>query len=171
MSRLPKVGSHCSRPLFLNLGLLRSFGLQLPEAFTTSCPDWGFWELQFKSIWITKVKNHCLKPSRKGRARGGLAILVSVKLDIKLEVIYWSESNFILSVLVMGTWGNGMEALICINAYCSLIKQKISPLSGMNWKKPSTAASSCTWEQLLSLIHIWRCRRRLRCRSRWSPYH
>ena len=25
--------------------------------------------------------------------------------------------------------------------------------------------------QDLSLIHIWRCRRRLRCRSRWSPYH
>ena len=24
---------------------------------------------------------------------------------------------------------------------------------------------------LLSLIHIWRCRRRLRCRSRWSPCH
>ena len=23
----------------------------------------------------------------------------------------------------------------------------------------------------LSLIHIWRCRRVLRCRSRWSPYH
>ena len=26
-------------------------------------------------------------------------------------------------------------------------------------------------EVTLSLIHIWRCRRRLRCRSRWSPYH
>ena len=48
-----------SRTLVLNLGLLRSFGLQLPEAFTTSCPDWGFWELQFKSIRVTKVKNHC----------------------------------------------------------------------------------------------------------------
>ena len=24
---------------------------------------------------------------------------------------------------------------------------------------------------LLSLIHIWRCRRIERCRSRWSPYH
>ena len=24
---------------------------------------------------------------------------------------------------------------------------------------------------MLSLIHICRCRRRLRCRSRWSPYH
>ena len=29
---------------------------------------------------------------------------------------------------------------------------------------------SC-WKWNLSLIHIWRCRRRLRCRSRWSPYH
>ena len=25
--------------------------------------------------------------------------------------------------------------------------------------------------QNLSLIHIWRCRRRFACRSRWSPYH
>ena len=25
--------------------------------------------------------------------------------------------------------------------------------------------------QKLSLIHIWRCRRIERCRSRWSPYH
>ena len=25
--------------------------------------------------------------------------------------------------------------------------------------------------EVLSLIHICRCRRRLRCRSRWSPYH
>ena len=24
---------------------------------------------------------------------------------------------------------------------------------------------------LLSLIHIWRCRRLVECRSRWSPYH
>ena len=24
---------------------------------------------------------------------------------------------------------------------------------------------------LLSLIHIWRCRRAVTCRSRWSPYH
>ena len=24
---------------------------------------------------------------------------------------------------------------------------------------------------VLSLIHIWRCRRLLTCRSRWSPYH
>ena len=27
------------------------------------------------------------------------------------------------------------------------------------------------WVEILSLIHIWRCRRIRRCRSRWSPYH
>ena len=29
----------------------------------------------------------------------------------------------------------------------------------------------CMCVYVLSLIHIWRCRRLLRCRSRWSPYH
>ena len=32
--------------------------------------------------------------------------------------------------------------------------------------QPTRTASAC-----LSLIHIWRCRRIERCRSRWSPYH
>ena len=50
-----------SKALVLNLGLLRNFGLQFPKAFTTSCPDWGFWEMQFKSIQVTKVKNHWSK--------------------------------------------------------------------------------------------------------------
>ena len=27
------------------------------------------------------------------------------------------------------------------------------------------------YQQWLSLIHIWRCRRSYACRSRWSPYH
>ena len=34
----------------------------------------------------------------------------------------------------------------------------------------SSHSAVCT-VHLLSLIHIWRCRRLLRCRSRWSPYH
>ena len=41
------------------------------------------------------------------------------------------------------------------------------------WKKPiwklSRNTTYCSWS--LSLIHIWRCRRIRRCRSRWSPYH
>ena len=35
-----------------------------------------------------------------------------------------------------------------------------------------TVSSTLIWAVLtLSLIHIWRCRRIERCRSRWSPYH
>ena len=30
---------------------------------------------------------------------------------------------------------------------------------------------ACLTGDSLSLIHIWRCRRIERCRSRWSPYH
>ena len=52
-----KVRFPLVKPLVLNLGLLRSFGLQLPEAFTTNCAGWGFWELQFKNIRVTKFRN------------------------------------------------------------------------------------------------------------------
>ncbi len=34
-----------------------------------------------------------------------------------------------------------------------------------------TLHNCATKEHYLSLIHIWRCRRIRRCRSRWSPYH
>ena len=81
-----------------------------------------------------------LKTSRKGRARGGLAILVSVKLDVKLEVIYQSERNFILSILVTGSWGNGLKALICINAYCPPDKTE-NPTSF--WNELEEAINRC----------------------------
>ena len=40
---------------------------------------------------------------------------------------------------------------------------------GTSYKTPSDKV--ITKLQELSLIHIWRCRRIERCRSRWSPYH
>ena len=41
------------------------------------------------------------------------------------------------------------------------------------WLLFSVLLDVCRWQSasLLSLIHIWRCRRIERCRSRWSPYH
>ena len=38
------------------------------------------------------------------------------------------------------------------------------------YKKPTESNYFCMLIHL-SLIHIWRCRRLLTCRSRWSPYH
>ena len=37
--------------------------------------------------------------------------------------------------------------------------------------KPKLLKANSDREEKLSLIHIWRCRRIRRCRSRWSPYH
>ena len=52
------------------------------------------------------------------------------------------------------------------------------------WRQLMAAQKSCKWVGfsmwlnrrsclivILSLIHIWRCRRSTLCRSRWSPYH
>ena len=35
----------------------------------------------------------------------------------------------------------------------------------------AVSCRKCHMRKPLSLIHIWRCRRIERCRSRWSPYH
>ena len=46
---------------------------------------------------------------------------------------------------------------------CLLLHWQTGP--DLPWRRPCAAS---WW---LSLIHIWRCRRIERCRSRWSPYH
>ena len=48
---------------------------------------------------------------------------------------------------------DGNHSLLCMN-------NLVFEINNFKWKVI-----------MLSLIHIWRCRRRLRCRSRWSPYH
>ena len=50
-------------------------------------------------------------------------------------------------------WSPGPEDAECTFCSCCL-----SP--GITWTL-----------HVLSLIHIWRCRRSYACRSRWSPYH
>ena len=53
------------------------------------------------------------------------------------------------------------------------IHQSLAPsLCSSLWVKYGDHCSWFFWcVCVLSLIHIWRCRRLLRCRSRWSPYH
>ena len=48
------------------------------------------------------------------------------------------------------------------HGYHAIVLCSIPGLSHLSYHAPP---------HTLSLIHIWRCRRRLRCRSRWSPYH
>ena len=50
---------------------------------------------------------------------------------------------------------------------CNFVYQ---PLCGTSKHSGCFMCDKCD-ETCLSLIHIWRCRRIERCRSRWSPYH
>ena len=56
------------------------------------------------------------------------------------------------------------------NLYENLKIDNFSILPGSELKLLKGLELGCTGI-ILSLIHICRCRRRLRCRSRWSPYH
>ena len=58
----------------------------------------------------------------------------------------WHQWSSLCSITCLLTTQNGTSPLIVlVSVVCSLL--------------------------CLSLIHIWRCRRTPRCRSRWSPYH
>ena len=46
-----------SIPMVLNLCYSGAFELQLPETLASRSDGEGFWELQSKNIWVTKVKN------------------------------------------------------------------------------------------------------------------
>ena len=60
-----------------------------------------------------------------------------------------------------------------------LTRVKVEPLSQLHIASAAlghthsavVTSESSSSRIYLSLIHIWRCRRIERCRSRWSPYH
>ena len=71
------------------------------------------------------------------------------------------REELILVILVFSFW--------CDRLQCNL---KFFILIGdQRWQLLLEIALERVFVRCLSLIHIWRCRRRLRCRSRWSPYH
>ena len=48
---------------------------------------------------------------------------------------------------------------------------KILEAGDINLDRPGSFKLGTMDVEVLSLIHIWRCRRSTLCRSRWSPYH
>ena len=53
---------------------------------------------------------------------------------------------------------------------CSITERRVLELIPVLGSQPAGEVSHKP-DDYLSLIHIWRCRRLLTCRSRWSPYH
>ena len=81
----------------------------------------------------------------------------------------------IITVTVSFSWLRASWYLVQRNKKCSadsLSKphsQMVYLTNQFDRHPPITLCHAVTDD--LSLIHIWRCRRIERCRSRWSPYH
>ena len=60
-------------------------------------------------------------------------------------------------------WHHRNPARTRLPRHCKRLAEKLREGCGILFPLPLPP--------LLSLIHIWRCRRSTLCRSRWSPYH
>ena len=58
-----------------------------------------------------------------------------------------------------------------ISVLCYLTTYNASSYLGAGKHPSPLDKKTCQPHYMLSLIHIWRCRRSTLCRSRWSPYH
>ena len=77
---------------------------------------------------------------------------------------------------MLGVSGTSLytEFVYFVFVFCIVWHREISFLISLNnplFKNMAHVGSFWHFVICLSLIHIWRCRRLLTCRSRWSPYH
>ena len=92
--------------------------------------------------------------------------LIEIGLDYGEHKNYGGNTDFCKKIIyvldVNECWDNPCKnGAICVNLKGSY---RCNCKSGYTGKDCGTGMG-------LSLIHIWRCRRIERCRSRWSPYH
>ena len=83
-----------------------------------------------------------------------------------LLIQMWNESS--ATVKPVNAW----SSIVTVSSRASLattviVKDAVTSLNPIL----EQMQSSKPWKGILSLIHIWRCRRYAVCRSRWSPYH
>ena len=102
--------------------------------------------LQGKKEVCKTIQMNCLAEWKRKTARQ-FKWIVLPKLHSTAQTIPWKLSDWIK--------GGQQDNLIVL------------PFPSCVAKTMFVRQSDC----LLSLIHIWRCRRIERCRSRWSPYH
>ena len=101
-----------------------------------------------------------------------LEIGVGISVCVVNFLVSVCSINFLFGVVLYmfglkGYEGEGPHSVSVESTYTSgsseeiLVPRKVQDYTDSENPKPFK----------LSLIHIWRCRRIRRCRSRWSPYH
>ena len=90
--------------------------------------------------------------------------------SIPLSLFCWVKSIEIFSLFLTHLHSFQIKSFQLIYRCSCIARQVINVHFSTTFIKTCLQCVMTKWIGL-SLIHIWRCRRRLRCRSRWSPYH
>ena len=73
------------------------------------------------------------------------------------------DRRIILSPVLVWSWRTSLRSVHRVSIWAN---------DWISWSFVAAVFLCCACHDfILSLIHIWRCRRIERCRSRWSPYH
>ena len=97
------------------------------------------------------------------------ALIGSVCVDVKGEISH-ATLNMMIKIKRLQ-----LSHIVCINMILQNKVQRSVANNSSIGEGPRISITITVQGKVhsnsLSLIHIWRCRRRLRCRSRWSPDH
>ena len=152
-----------SRHMDAVLGLRHSaqqlFRLYIASTKTSSSQRyiWLGYTFQNEDVFVTKI--HLIRVPSKASW--------SPRQDTFDKIYLWEQSTQIASSPVLSA--KVIRFSQTCPEKCLNFKNMLSRLQLL--LQSAHILSTLFREQGLSLIHIWRCRRRLRCRSRWSPYH
>ena len=124
----------------------------------------GKWNSAFKSISPPESNDLTCMTLSKWYAVFVIKVVISY---IEMALHGSKQINFEKSTLVL----NGQYWLQHKIVYCIFTYLLTKYRRKYRYRYRNISSISYQYHIHLSLIHIWRCRRIERCRSRWSPYH
>ena len=126
--------------------------------------------------WKSTARSHLLTWNRRIRSRFAHVFFSVQSFRGVFMIGLTTQMKFSRPKHALGWWcDDGWAQNLKKANWCQVQKYACVHRYWMSWDtwhpcSQRSPKNSKTHEPL-SLIHIWRCRRRLRCRSRWSPYH
>ena len=108
-------------------------------------------------------------PGRSGRNcdNGKPLLYIRIPLAALSKTSIYTHSFSLKSIIYI--YSTLCQCTRTIHMYFLYLSVNVIFNKGMIWQFVLECSLTLCW--LLSLIHIWRCRRYAVCRSRWSPYH
>ena len=130
--------------------------------WTLPCKDNLWWKKNYESCYMSEPSKKIKGDYRNNAILNFISRAFIINLFLKLI-----SPTVIFIVLIINHWVRAGRKNISTRSSLRGSQSSLSyalisiwPIMLINWAA-----------RLLSLIHIWRCRRSTLCRSRWSPYH